>query len=185
MNKAFAIFATLILLGGCAAYTLVEAKRQKIGSAYSVQTSIQWSKLTADNLEVWTVDGPDLELIRFYRDLADGDRLLKAPDDKKLPTYKPAMSASEVMEFVVDTFARSDASNVTATGLRPARFGAASGFRFDFSFASSEGLWFDGMAAGAIVDGKLHLIIYSGTRQYYFPKYKDEVERIMGSVETT
>ena len=185
MKRFFAIFAMLAVLGGCAAYSLVDAKRQTIGGAYSVQPGIQWSKVTLDNVEVWTVDGPNLEMIRFVRGLEDGDRMFTAPDDVKLPAYNPAMKANEVMEFVVDSFARSGASNVEGTALRPTQFGAASGFRFDLSFTSGDGLWFDGMAVGATIDDKLHLIVYTGARQHYFPKYRDEVERMIGTIETT
>ena len=52
------------------------------------------------------------------------------------------------------------------------------------SYTSSEGLWFDGLAVGATIDDKLHLIVYTGARQYYFPKYRDEVERMIGMIET-
>lgn len=185
MKRFFAVLAMLAVLGGCAAYSLVDAKRQTIDGTYSVQPDIQWSKFASGKVEIWTVDGPDLEMIRFVRGLEDGDRMFTAPDDMKLPAYNPAMKASEVMEFVIDSLARAGAGNVEGTALRPTQFGAASGFRFDLSFTSSDGLWFDGMAVGATIDDKLHLIIYTGTRQHYFPKYRDEVERMIGTIETT
>jgi hypothetical protein len=184
VTRLFAILAVLTVLGGCAAYSLVEVKRHTIGDAYSVQPSIQWSKITADKVEIWTVDGPDLAMIRFFRGLKDGDPLFTARDDVKLPTYNPAMKASEVMEFVVDSISRAGAGNTDGTNLRPAQFGTTPGFRFELSFTSSDGLWFDGLVMGATIKDKLHLIIYTGTRQYYFPKYRDEVERMIGTIET-
>ena len=185
MIRFIAVLAVLTVLAGCAAYSLVDAKRQTIGDAYTVQPSIQWSKADADKVEIWTVDGPDLEMIRFFRGLSDGDRLFSAKDDVKLPTYNPDMKASEIMEFVVDSIARAGAGNVDGTALRPAQFGTVPGFRFDLSFTSGDGLWFDGLAIGATIDDKLHLILYTGARQHYFPKYRDEVERMIGTIETT
>ncbi|MHA1599585.1 MAG: hypothetical protein ACTSW2_02075 [Alphaproteobacteria bacterium] len=184
VKRFFVILATLTVLGGCAAYSLVDAKRQTIGGAYSVEPSIQWSKIKDGEVEVWTIDGASLEAIRFYSGMEAGDQLFTVSKDAKMPAYDPAMKASEVMEFVVDSIARGGAGNVEGTALRPAQFAAASGFRFDLSYTSSNGLWFDGMAVGFIIDGKLNLIIYAGTRQYYFPKYRDEVERMIGTIET-
>lgn len=183
MKRFLAIFATLTVLGGCAAYSLVDAKRQTIGGAYTIEPSIQWNKVTDEKVEVWTIDGIGLEAIRFYRGLKAGDRLFTVSKDIKLPTYDPAMKASEVMEFVIDSIARTGAGNVEGTALRPAQFGAQPGFRFDLSYTSSEGLWIDGLAVGATIEGKLHLILYSGPRQHYFPKYKDEVERMISTIE--
>lgn len=185
MKRFFAILVTLTVLGGCAAFSLVDAKQQTIGNAYTIKPGIQWSKVADGKVEVWTIDGPGLEAVRFYSGMEAGDRLFTASKDTKMPTYDPAMKASDVMEFVVGSIARGGAGNVEGTALQPAQFGAASGFRFDLSYTSSEGLWFDGLAIGAIIDGKLHLIVYAGARQYYFPKYRDEVERMIGTIETT
>ena len=179
------VVALMATLAACAEYSLVEAKRQTMAGAYTVDPGIQWSKSKQDKVEMWTVDGPALESVRFYQGLTEGDRLFKADEEKKLPTYAPTMTASEVMEFVVDSLSRGGSGNVTATALRPADFGAAPGFRFELSFTTADGLWFDGLAIGATIDGKLHLILYSGARQHYFPKYKDEVERMIGTIRTT
>ena len=185
MKRPIAILAMLAVLGGCAAYSLVDAKQQTIGGTYTVEPGIQWSKITDDKIEVWTVDGASLEAIRFYSGMEAGDRLFTVSKDVKLPTYDPAMKASEVMEFVVDSIARGGAGNVEGTALRPTQFGTVPGFRFDLSYTSSDGLWVDGLAIGATIDGKLHLIVYAGARQHYFPKYRDEVERMIGTIETT
>ena len=44
------------------------------------------------------------------------------------------------------------------------------------------GLEKQGFALGAVIDEKLHMIIYSGTRLHYYPKLKDEVERLVRSI---
>ncbi len=40
-----------------------------------------------------------------------------------------------------------------------------------------------GMVVGAVAKGKLHLIIYTGARRHYFPKYRDDVDRMMDSIQ--
>jgi hypothetical protein len=40
-----------------------------------------------------------------------------------------------------------------------------------------------GLAAGAVIEDALYLILYTGARVYYFPKYRDDVERLLGSIQ--
>jgi hypothetical protein len=90
------------------------------------------------------------------------------------------MTASEVLDFVVESIMR---TNVTATHLRPFKFGQNRGFRFDLTYLSAEGLDYEGLVAGSIKDDQLYLVIYTGTKVYYYPKYKDDVEQIISSLE--
>lgn len=186
--ERFAIVALLLAaLAACAQYSLVEAKTQKIGGTYSVDAQIPWSKHSDGKLEIWTVDGPGLEALRFVKGLGDGDALfsrpLFTPKEIEFPTYRTGMSASEIMEFVVDSLSRAGAADLQATGLRPAQFGSVPGFRFEMAFVTAKGLEMSGFAAGATIEDKLHMILYTGARTYYFPKYRDEVERLVGSIE--
>ena len=45
------------------------------------------------------------------------------------------------------------------------------------------GLENEGTVIGAKKDGKLYLIIYTGTRFYYYGKHKDDVERLIDSIQ--
>lgn len=182
------LIACLALIG-CAQFTLVEAERQQIGGVYSVDAQRTWNRLKEDNAELWTADGLGLESLRFYAGLKEGQRLFKprvgSSDEETLPKYHPGMAITEVMEFVVDSLERAGASQVEGHDLRPAAFGAAEGFRFELSFTSSTGLRYAGAVIGAVVEDKLHLIVYSGTELYYFPRYRDDVERIFASIQIT
>ena len=156
---------------------------------------------------MWTIDGPLLEALRFVT-LNDGDTLFRSSDkDAKLPRFRAHMTPNEVVEFFVaslksvsggvDTHQLAkgmvvpegiragsiNASSLDIQNLRPADFGNLPGFRFDFSFLSKEGLERQGFALGSIHDGKLLLMVYTGTREYYFDKHKQEVETIFSSVE--
>ncbi len=124
--------------------------------------------------------------MRFFKALGDGDRLFEPPrrsDDEEFPSYQSGMRGVGVMELVVDSLARAGAGDVEPGNLRPARFGSVPGFRFELSFLSADGLEMQGLAAGAVIEDKLHLILYTGARLHYFPKYRDPVERMIGSIE--
>lgn len=202
------MFALVLFVTGCAHYTLVQPARQPIGDLYTVMTEIPWSKSTEGHIELWTVDGPLLEAIRFINGLEDGDSLLKTGTEKsKLPRFRGHMTPSDVLEFFVASIksmgggleaehlalgrvtssairtAGINAGTAEATNLRPAKFGSLSGFRFDFQFLSKEGLEREGMALGTIHKEKLYLILYTGARQYYYSKYQEEVERLFSSIE--
>ena len=187
MRRIATIAVLLITLTACAQYSLVEARTQKIGGAYTVDAQIAWNKHAEGKVEIWTADGPGLEALRFIKGLNDGDALFTRPvgtaKEIKFPAYRVGMTASEVMEFVVDSLGRAGAAEVEARGLQPARFGAVPGFRFELTFATAQGLEMSGLAAGAVIEDALHLILYTGARVHYFPKYRDDVERLLGSIE--
>ena len=65
---------------------------------------------------------------------------------------------------------------------RPAGCDSHPGFRFERAFLSEEGLEYEGFVVGVIKDDQLFLICYSGTREYYFPKYKETAEQIIISI---
>ena len=187
MRRITIIALLLAALAACAQYSLVEAKKQKIGGIYTVEAQIAWNKHTEGKVETWTVDGPALEVIHFFKGLGNGDSLFNRPAGsvKKVayPIYKTGMTPNDVMEFTVDSIARAGAGEVQASKLRPARFGSIPGFRFELSFLTSDGLEKNGLAAGAVIEDKLYLILYTGARLHYYPKYWDHVEQLLVSIE--
>lgn len=204
MRTLAIVLATTLAVLGCARYTLIRPERQMVGELYSVEPQIQWSRTTGGNLEMWTVDGPALEAIYFVTGIEEGASLVKSSDSKKtLPVFRKHMSATEVLELVVDTIKAADDSAsleavnlglavvradrmgarlVQASNLRPVDFGHLSGFRFDLSFIYPEGLEGSGIVVGTIHEDKLHLIVYVGARSHYYPEYKDMVERLIASI---
>ena len=54
MGRIAVIAVLLAVLAACAQYSLVEAKKQTIGGAYTVEAQIAWSKHSEGKLEIWT-----------------------------------------------------------------------------------------------------------------------------------
>jgi hypothetical protein len=207
MRRIILLLIVFFLIGGCAHYTAVRAERRAIGDFYSVKTNVEWSQADEGGMKVWTIDGPFLEALRFVT-LKDGDTLFQSTDkDAKLPRFRALMTPNEVVEFFVaslksvrggvDTHQLAkgmvqpagiiagsiNAASIDVKNLRPADFGRLPGFRFDFFFLSKEGLERQGAALGCIHDGKLLLMVYTGTREHYFKMHQGEVETIFSSVE--
>ena len=165
MKSRNLICLVALLLSGCAYYTLVDTERQKMSDIYSVDPQINWSRSKETTVEIWTVDGPLLQAIRFFDGIADGDGLFPSTDpNKKFPLFRADMAATEIQELVVDTIANMGGGNVQASNLRPFKFGALPGFRFEVEFLSDEGLELEGLVAGATHKERLYLIVYSDTR---------------------
>jgi hypothetical protein len=183
-RKAVVVLACLALIG-CVKYTLVDADRHSIAGLYSVDPQIEWNKTTELGVELWTVNGPMLEALRFVSDVEDGDIIFDVGEEEELPKFRAHMTLSEIVEFVVDSMAVAGATHVEPINARPARFGDAEGIRFELSFQSSEGLEQDGIVVGAVIDEQLYLIMFTGVRVHYFPSYKDHVERLIASIEMT
>jgi hypothetical protein len=184
MKRIIGIVVIAASIGGCSLsfYDPLEPTRVEVAGFYTVDPQIQWSRGKGQHIEIWTVDGPLLESIRFFDARAHGDTLLVPGPDQTLPEFEKDMKASDVQEFVVDTISATGASRVEAYNLRPWDFGALSGFRFELKYVNQDGLEHDAFAVGAISDEKLYLILYAGTRRYYYPKYRGFAEAIVASV---
>jgi hypothetical protein len=94
------------------------------------------------------------------------------------------MSPSDVMALFEAAFTRRAGNAVTQGGrnLQPMRLGDTDGFRFEMSYALADDVDRELVVTGAVRHGKLYLITYSGTRLYYFARYRGEYDRI---VQTT
>lgn len=185
MIRTVATIAMFTLMTGCAHYTLVEPQRVVVANAYSVETPIAWNKFRQGHAEGWTVDGPRLQAIYFYRAIDDGDPVFQVRGDraKNMPTFDSAMTPLEVKDLVEAALGVLGFQQVETSYFRPEKFGDLAGYRFDLGYVRQSGLEMRGAVLGAQKDNKLFLIIYTGARLYYFDKYKDDVEHIFGSIQ--
>ena len=180
------MMALLAILGGCAPYNLVTTERRDLGG-FSVEPQIEWSSLEKGGIEIWTVNRTGLEAVYFADGIEDGEPFfgLKFFDsDKKIPRFRSLMNANEAMEFIIDTLGNSGVGEVRATALRPNKFGAHAGFRFDLAYRGASGLEGRGLALGAVIDGKRYLLLYLAAAEHYFAAYGGPVERMIDSLET-
>ena len=175
------LFILAVAIAGCAPYSLVGPEPVTISGVYTVQPQIAWSAFTAGKWEHWTLDGFSLQDLSFLKGLEDGEQLRVQPEEKH-PRFRKTMTASEIMEFVVDTYAAADFQKVTTSNLKPEKFGTAQGFRFEMTYLMPTGLEKQAIVVGAVLNERLYLIIYSGAGQHYYAKYKDHAERTIQSV---
>ncbi|MDJ0608822.1 MAG: hypothetical protein QNJ67_07575 [Kiloniellales bacterium] len=182
MLRVFALLALMTATGCAAVATTKQPGRHEVGDSYSISTSTTWSYL-AGPPEAWTIDGPNLGVLRTWAEVEDGESLFPRAE-KKGPVFRSNFSAVEVAELVADTYGAYVAgADVEISNFRPTAFGASEGFRFDFSFVSN-GLPRRGRAIGAIRDGELDLILFHAPAEHFFDLRAAEIERIFLSVNT-
>lgn len=186
MQRFVRALAGLFFLAGCAGGPVVGPGQAWIDGVYRVDPQIRWSRFSQRNVEIWTVDGLPLQAIYFIHGIKKDAPLLGSPApeaQKSRPRFSPEMTPNEIMEFVVDSLARAGYAQLQAHNLRPERFGRASGFRFELTFLFRDGLEGQGLVVGAVIAERLQLIVYLGTREYYYPKHIGDVEKIVQSIE--
>ena len=200
--KQLIALAALLALSACGSnYKLVDSDRRAIGKAYSVEPQITWSTFsvtvpagdemkernvtTGNQYQIWTVDGTKLQALYLYQGLGEGAALFPGQglEKQEFPTFRSDMRAPEIVEFVEDSIGRLGNTQVTAQNLRPAAFGSLPGFRFELTYLSPTGLERESTALGVVNAGVLYLILYDGASHYYYPKYRDQVERIFSSIQ--
>lgn len=172
----------LLFLSGCSTYTLIDPEQVAVCDLYSVKPGIQWSQINKGDVRLWTVDGTELESIRFISGIREGVPIMDITNEKQETSYRADMSESELVDAIVDAFSLSGSQRVQAKNLRPAPFGSINGFRFELEFMNEDGLKKSGSVIGMVVDESLYLIIYTGASIHYFPKYEREFEAIVSSI---
>ena len=183
----WAAFALLLLLvTGCAgmnrpAYTLVEPRVRPIDDFYTVEPGIAWTSWSKDKIEAWTIDGYELQRLRFFKGVAEGEPIFPAGKDaERRPRFRTAMTPSEIAEYVVESIF---GARILPTDVRPATFGGVPGFRCEVLYHTRDGVNRQGLVAGAVVKNKLHVIVYDGVRLHHFGKYRADAERVIDSVK--
>ncbi|MEX2223229.1 MAG: hypothetical protein WEG40_15670 [Candidatus Rokuibacteriota bacterium] len=182
IRAAFVLAVLAGLLAGCARYTLVEPKARTIADLYTVEPQTRWSALTDGKWEVWTVDGAGLEAIQFLKGLEDGEPLFRTSDAQKRMKFRKPMAPSELAELLADGLSSIGVQNIAVTNLRPQKFGSADGFRCDLTFLTKNGLEKQGMAAGGTMNGRLYLVLYTGTKLHYYEAHRAHAEQIIQSI---
>ena len=189
MRKFKLVFAAAMLpLAACSTlgegadiglYTLVRSKPTNVGNgSVTVVPPRPWNKQrrffffdSVRWVEDWTLNGPYLDGITFVTALPSGQYLIRQrkSDERQVPKFRSDMTAPEVAAMLETAFrVRGGAVDFRTLGLQPRQFLGYPGFQFDFEHLDNDELWRKGRAVGAVVDGRLYLILFDATRSHYY-----------------
>ena len=189
MRKFKLVFAAAMLpLAACSTlgegtdiglYTLVRSKPTNVGNgSVTVVPPRPWNKQrrffffdSVRWVEDWTLNGPYLDGITFVTALPSGQYLIRQrkSNERQVPKFRSDMTAPEVAAMLETAFrVRGGAVDFKTLGLQPRQFLGYPGFQFDFEHLDNDELWRKGRAVGAVVDGRLYLILFDATRSHYY-----------------
>ena len=189
MRKFKLIFASAMLpLSACGGvgsspdmgvYQLVRARPTSVGNGgMEVTPPRPWNRQRRffffDSIrwvEDWTLNGPYLDGITFVSGMPGGEYLVRQrkSDDRQVPKFRADMTAPEIAAMLESAYrVRGGAVEFKTLSLEPRQFMGYPGFQFDFEHLDSDELWRRGRAVGAVINGRLYLLLYDATRSHYY-----------------
>lgn len=176
---------------GYGGYSLVRPREVKVGNnQLAVRPPREWNRISARlfqdiaAVEDWTQNGPYLDGISFVTGLKDGKALVvqRRRDDRQVPKFRSNMTPPEIAAMIESLYrVRGGAVDFRTTSLAPRPFLGVSGFQHDFEHLDSDEVRRRGRAVGAVVDGRLYLIIYDAARSHYFDASLPDFEAVVNS----
>jgi len=176
---------------GYGGYSLVRPKEVRVGdNSLAVTPPREWNKISARlftdirDVEDWTQNGPYLDGISFVTGLKDGKALVyqRSQDDRQVPKFRSNMTPPEIAAILESLFrVRGGAVEYKTTALAPRPFLGVSGFQYDYEHLDSDEVRRKGRAVGAVVDGKLYLILFDAARSHYYNALLPDFEAIVQS----
>jgi hypothetical protein len=173
-------------------YNLVRAGQViRVGNgAMSVTAPREWNRTERSFIndvrwvEDWTLNGPYLDQLSFVAGLPHDKRLVRQEHkaDRQVPKFRRDMTAPEVASLI-ETLYRVEGGSLDfrTLGLAPRTFLASPGFQLDFEHLSGDEVWRRGRAVGAVIEGKLYLMMVDGARSHYFATVLPDFEAMTAS----
>jgi hypothetical protein len=176
---------------GFGGYSLIRAKEVRVGNGtVAVTPPRDWNKQSTtlfddiSTVEDWTQNGPYLDTISFVTGMKDGKAVVRqrSREDRQVPKFRSNMTAPEVASKIESLFrVRGGTVDFRTTSLAPRMFLGANGFQYDFEHLDSDEVRRQGRAVGAIIDGRLYLVLLDAARSHYFGASLPDFEAIVRS----
>lgn len=189
-----AMLAGLLALAACAPYSLIPAEPTSVAN-FQVDVGSPWNKVNRLRIDssapvaYWTSDGPALDSILFIGGVKSGQPIVtinRSDDDKDKLLFRDTMTSAEIVELWEATVAKVfNTTLAEGKNVQPARFAGVDGFRFDFTYVPKDEVDRKGTGYGAVKDGRLYLIFFSGTKLYHFGLREAEAMHIMQTAKIT
>jgi hypothetical protein len=178
--------AMFVLVAACAGGgRLVKAGAGVRVFDLAFDTDLDWARNRWSRFEFWTIDGQPLnEFVVVSKVRPNEHVFLEARERKRRPDgpwYRPGMRPDELRDVLLDAMRQDGWTQVSASHLRPARFGNVDGLRFEIELTHVNGLRYRGMVAAAEHDGKLTHWFWIAPVEYYYGRDAAAVEKMFAS----
>lgn len=197
-----ALVASALALSGCSSiggegfgyggYSLIRARSVSVGDgSMAVTPPREWNRVSStwaiDDIravEDWTLNGPYLDSLSFVTGLKGGRYIIRQSkrDAQQVPKFRSDMTAPEITAML-ESFFRVKAGTVDfrTTSLKPRTLMGYPGFQWDYDHLDQDEVWRRGRAVGAVIGGRLYLILFDGARMHYFDNAVGDFEAVANS----
>jgi hypothetical protein len=195
------LLAAALVLPGCSSvgtgeygisdYSLVRVHRVQVGDgSLSVAPPRAWNRYRARlfidirQVEDWTLNGPYLDGISFVSGLKSGQYLIyqRKTEDQQVPKFRSDMTPPEIAAMLESLYrVRGGAVDFRTLQLQPRPFLGANGFQLDYEHLDGDELWRKGRAVGAVINGRLYLILLDAARMHYYAATLPDFEAVVAS----
>lgn len=183
--RAALLALALVLVAGCGGNRL-----QKAGNAavfdLQLETQLDWARVRVPRQEQWTIDGAPLNQLMILSRIKPREHVFLRAKERSWrpdgPWFRAGMRPDEVRDIVLDGLRGAGWANVEARDLRPVRWGATPGLRFDLDLDNPNGLVYRGMVTAAERDGRLTLLVWMAPAEHYYGRDAEAVGRMFDSL---
>lgn len=186
------LFGAALSLAACAggsfgSYTLVRPQQVNVTDGrMTVAPGEAWNRLPTSLYDIseeenWTLNGPILDSVTFIGGLRDGKDIVRQRrrEDRLVPRFRANMTPPELVGMIESFYRiRAGSTEFTMTGLNPVTFLGQPGFRFDYDHLATNEVRRRGRAYGAVIGGRLYLMLLDATRLHYFDRALPDFERM-------
>jgi hypothetical protein len=156
-------------------------------SSLSAKPDDEWNKLSrtdGKNVEVWTIDGDELDKVTFFGGISAGKPLLREIDKKHrpLPKVKARMLIVDIPALLETTYRVRGVNQMSIDSQKPALLGTHKAIRFTYSLTREDEVRRKGEGVGALVAGKLYLVTYEAPALHFFDKDIAKYRQLAGSL---
>jgi hypothetical protein len=194
------IVAAFATLSGCTGiggygygdyYSLVRTRETRVGDGSMLVTPPRpWNRqrrLVFDDVkwvEDWTLNGALLDDMTFVSGLPDNKYLIRTEshDSQQIPRFHSDMTAPEIQAMLESAYrVRGGAVQFRTLSLKPRQFMGYPGFQLDYEHLDTDELWRKGRVVGAVIGGRLYLVMLDAARSHYFADELPDFEAIVSA----
>ena len=104
--------------------------------------------------------------------------------DQQVPRFRSDMTPPEITAMLESLYrVKGGAVDLKTLSLQPRPFLGANGFQWDYEHLDQDELWRRGRAVGAVIDGKLYMILLDAARSHYYDAELPDFEAIVASAQ--
>ena len=177
---------------GYGGYSLVRARSTSVGDgSMAVTPPREWNRVSSvwaiDDIravEDWTLNGPYLDSMSFVTGLKGGRYIIRQSkrDAQQVPKFRSDMTAPEITAMLESFYrVKAGAVEVKTTSLKPRTLMGYPGFQWDFEHLDGDEVRRRGRTVGAVIGGRLYLVLLDAARMHYFDAAAGDFEAVVNS----